>query len=487
MPPPLSARIGVCVLLASLARLWSLAFLAASHLGAGEPSTSAGLRFHAAPAPLAADATTEPWPHFLGPHRNATTRESPLVDRWPAGGPRLVWELATGEGYTCPALDRGRLVYFHRLDGKETVDCLEPETGRRLWRFDYPVSYEDRYGFSPGPRASAVLDGDRVYTAGVTAVLHCLDLATGKVRWRRDLAADFAVPQYFFGYGPTPFVWRDRLIVTVGGKARDDGRRGTCVAAFDALTGKTLWEVEDAWGADYASPVVATLRGREVALVFAGGESRPSQGGLLVVDPADGAVLERFPWRARNYESAIASTPLALDDRRVLISECYEKGGTLLEFDDKMKATPQWAQRAFGLHFMMPLARDGHLYGFAGRNPPDTELRCVELATGRVVWADDTRFTAEGRTQSFFRGTLLRAGDRTFCLGEDGLFAELELTPRGVVTRQRSRLFHAPSTWTLPALHRGLLYVAQNDRDSASGAPRRLLCYDLRGGGPPAK
>ena len=447
---------------------------------AQEAKTFPGLTFHAPPKPLPAGAVTEDWPHFLGPHHDATTRETKLLPAWPAGGPKKVWEMAAGESYACPVLAAGRLVYFHRIDGKETVDCLEPETGRRFWRFDYAVEYQDRYGFSPGPRSSAVIDDGRVYVVGVTAMLHCLDLKTGKLLWRRDLTAEFKIPQYFFGYGPTPLVWQDRLIVNVGGKARDDGS-GTCVAAFDKLTGKTVWEVDDTWGAGYASPVVAKIRGREVALVIAAGESRPSVGGLLTIDPQTGKVLDRFPWRAKVYESVIAGTPLAVDDRRVYLSETYEKGGTLLEFDENLKSKQLWTQRGFGLHWMMPLQLDGHLYGFAGRNPPDTELKCLELATGKIIWADDTQFQEGGRTSSFFRASLLRAGDRLFCLGEDGLLAEFVLTPKGAVTKQRARLFQATSTWTLPALHRGLLYVAQNTRDARDDQPPRIICYDFRG------
>ena len=133
------------------------------------------------------------------------------------------------------------------------------------------------------------------------------------------------------------------------------------------------------------------------------------------------------------------------------------------------------------LHWMMPLHIGAHLYGFAGRNPPDTEFRCLDLATGKIVWADDTRFDEGGRVSSFFRGSLLHAGGRVFAIGEDGLFAEFELSPKGAVIRQRVRLFHAQSTWTLPALHRGLLYVAQNTRDVRDDKPPRIICYDLRG------
>ena len=97
---------------------------------ASDPTAYAELRFHAPPKPLPAGATTEDWPHFLGPHHDATTRETKLLDRWPTAGPKIVWEMATGEGYACPTFGGGRLVYFHRVEGKETVDCLDPETGR---------------------------------------------------------------------------------------------------------------------------------------------------------------------------------------------------------------------------------------------------------------------------------------------------------------------------------------------------------------------
>jgi hypothetical protein len=146
-----------------------------------------------------------------------------------------------------------------------------------------------------------------------------------------------------------------------------------------------------------------------------------------------------------------------------------------------LKSKQLWTQRGYGLHWMMPLVRDGHLYGFAGRNPPDTEFKCLDARTGTIVWADDTRFEQGGRLNSFFRASLLQADGRVFCLGEDGLFAEFELTPAGMKTVQRVRLFEAHSTWTLPALHRGLLYVAQNEREVRAGKPRRIICYDFRG------
>ncbi|MGB1130699.1 MAG: PQQ-binding-like beta-propeller repeat protein, partial [Haloferula sp.] len=296
----------------------------------------------------------------------------------------------------------------------------------------------------------------------------------------RDLMEDYQVPKYFFGYGPTPLVLGERLIVNVGGKPEGE-KEGVCVAAFDKTNGKVIWEVMDEWGASYSSPVPATIQGKPCVLVMAAGESRPAIGGLLTIDVASGQVYDRFPWRARKYESVLASPPLVLKNGKVFISECYEKGGVLLEFDEERRSRVVWKQREFGMHFMMPLEIDGYLYGFAGRNPPDTEFKCVEAGTGELVWTKTHQWkNDQGWVEGLFRGSLLKAGKRCFALGEDGILAELGLSPEGSKEIQRARLFTAREAWTLPSLHQGLLYVVQNSTDERTGAKPRILCYDLR-------
>ena len=208
------------------------------------------LTFHAAPTPLAENAVTTDWPGFLGPVNNASSPESPLLKSFPEGGPRLLWKVAAGEGYTSPAIVGDRLLLFHALDGRETIECLHAETGRRFWSFDYPIQYQDRYGFGNGPRGSPVVADGVVVTLGVTSMLHGLDLATGKRLWRRDLRAEYRVPQDFFGHGSSPLIADGRVFVQVGGKAEpfdgfEDRRerarklatRGVSVAAFDLKTG----------------------------------------------------------------------------------------------------------------------------------------------------------------------------------------------------------------------------------------------------------
>jgi outer membrane protein assembly factor BamB len=433
---------------------------------------------HRAPGPVPAGAVTSDWPRFLGPTDDATSPETGLIDSFGPEGPPLVWEVEKGDSYTCPSIVGDRLVLFDNVADTDRVDCRDPETGTLLWSHAYPCRYRDRYGYGTGPRASPVIADGRVFTLSATSVLHALDLATGAVRWKRDLGADYAPGPFFFGHGPTPLVHQGKVIVPLGGEG------GVAVAAFDAATGETVWETRHEWPASYASPVLGTFHGEPAVLVFAGGDSDPPTGGLLRIRPDDGQLVDAFPWRSTKYESVNASTPVRLPGNRVLLSETYTEGAVLLEYGADGKATPVWTAPELKLHWMTPVAWEGHLYAFTGRNEPDAGLDAWNLATGERAWREEWFWKRPVGDRTFgwslFRGSLLRADGKWFALGEMGTLAILDLTPEGGKIRCQAELFAAAQTWTLPALRHGLLYVVQNQRDLATGAPPRLRCYDLR-------
>ena len=430
------------------------------------------------PKPLAKDAVTSDWPSFLGPSHNAVSAETRLSRQLP---PPLVWEFAKGTGYATPAVAGDRLVFLHRLANEEIVECLHPETGANRWRFRYATAFEDRYGYNNGPRSSPVIDGERVYTMGAEGKLHCLELASGKLMWRLDLAATYKVPQEFFGTASTPLVEGQLLIVNVGAPG------GPTVAAFDKATGREVWRAGTVWGPSYASPVPAVVHGRRRVFVFAGGESSPPAGGLMSIDPATGRTDFAFPWRSRNVESVNASCPVVFDNK-VFISASYRTGGALLEVLPDFTHRVAWTTQEFALHFNTAIHRDGYLYGFDGRNEPDASLACVDAKTGRVVWRETPEWPetigegASARKETFgtCRGSLLAVDGSFLCLGELGHLVWMDLSPKGYKEVSHTWLFAAGESWGLPVLSRGLLYVAQNTRDVLRGTSPRLRCYDLR-------
>lgn len=430
------------------------------------------------PKPLAKDAVAGDWPAFLGPSHNGVSTETKLSRKLP---PPLVWEFPKGTGYASPAIAGERLVFLHRAGNEEVVECLHAETAASRWQFRYPTTFEDRYGYNNGPRSSPVIDGERVYTMGAETKLHCLDLASGKVIWKRDLRAEYKVPQDFFGTATTPLVEGQLLIVNVGAP------RGPSVAAFDKNTGREVWRAGTEWGPSYASPVPAVVHGKRRIFVFAGGESSPPTGGLMSIDPAAGHVDFAFPWRSRTVESVNASCPVVFDNK-VFISASYRTGGALVEVRPDFTHKVLWTTQDFALHFNTAIYRDGYLYGFDGRNEPDASLACVDAKTGKVVWRETPEWmeSIENRgetrmiTMGTYRGSLLAVDGAFLCLGELGHLLWVDLSPRGYKEVSRAWLFAARESWGLPVLSRGLLYVTQNTRDLLRGTGPRLLCYDLR-------
>jgi outer membrane protein assembly factor BamB len=342
------------------------------------------------------------------------------------------------------------------------VECLDARTGDRLWRHSHATTYRDRYNYLPGPRATPAIEADRVYTLGVQGVLTCSDLATGAIIWQHNTAETYATDQGFFGFTTSPLIDGGLLILNQGG--------GHAVWAYDKHTGDVKWKTGDQWDRSYATPQAATMHGRRLLLVFAGGMTRPPVGGLLGIAPDGGTLHFRVPWRSRRYSSVNAQTPV-VSGNHVFISTVYDAGGVLLEVQPDLTCREVYRTQAYASHWMTPILKDGYLYGFKNET-----LVCMDWATGEALWS---RKLASAAGKRYGRASLVSADGRFLCLGESGLLAWLDLTPTECTVLSEHRLFEARQTWTAPVISHGRLYITQN-QPSRSGKQPRLLCYDLR-------
>jgi outer membrane protein assembly factor BamB len=413
----------------------------------------------------------EDWPRFLGPLGTGVSREKGIISPWPKEGLRIVWQKALGESYGAPSISKGRLFVFDRLGRTARLRCLKSETGDPLWEFTYPTDYEDYFGYNNGPRCCPVVDENRVYILGAEGMLHCVRVADGSLVWKVDTKAKFGVVQNFFGVGGAPAVEGDLLIVQVGGSPAGSGQfptleqkgNGSGIVAFDKLTGKVRYQVTDEL-ASYAAPVLATVDGRRWCFVFA-------RGGLVGMDPATGKVDFHFPWRARTLECVNAANPV-VDGDRVFISETYGPGSALLRVKpggyDVLWTDAEKRRKSMQCHWSTPILHNGYLYGCSGRHPNNAELRCIELATGKVMWS------RPGLT----RTSLLLVDGHFICLAEQGDLLLLKVNPQkyqeasrteSVPGKPNEALLEYPC-WAAPVLSHGLLYVRDKDK---------LVCLEL--------
>lgn len=389
-----------------------------------------------------------------------------------------------GTGYAAPSV-RGRLlVLHHRIGNEEIVDALERDTGKPVWTHRYPSHYRDPFGYNNGPRCTPLLTTNRCYTFGAEGRLLCLDLQTGKVIWRRDTQREFSVPQAFFGVGSTPILEGDLLIVMLGGQPNSG------VVAFDADTGKTVWENigertwngepmigwrgertvvwQDHWKqASYASPVAATVNGKRVVFCL-------MRQGLVALEPRTGVELFSRWFRATVNESVNAANPVVIGNEVHCSAAYYNVGGFLLRVKpDNRSFDTVWANRSLEVHWMTPVYKDGFLYAFSGRNEPDALFRCVEFKTGKVRWERDERWRKYSTKQPdvYGRGSIVLADDKLIVLGEGGLLGLFAVNPDKPVELARWQVpeLHHPC-WAAPVLSERKVYLRSEDR---------LVCLDF--------
>jgi outer membrane protein assembly factor BamB len=385
------------------------------------------------------------WPGILGPHRNGVSPETGLAASWPAKGPPLVWQREVGEGYSGPAVVGAALILLHRVGGDEVIECLDAATGKERWRFAYPCAYSDALGKGDGPRATPLVDGEYVWTLGVTGILTCVSLDGGKKLWQRDLLAEFNPRPSFFGVGTTPLLEDGKLLVNVG--AANAG-----VVAFDSRTGKELWKSTNQ-EASYASPIAATIDGVRHALFF-------TREGVLSLDPSSGAVRFSKRWRSRLNASVNAATPAVRGDL-LFVTASYGTGALLLRCK-KDAVDEVWSNdRVLSSQYVSPVIQGDYLYGCDGRADAGTvTLRCLELTTGKVRWSKE----------SFGSSSIIAADGKLILLTDAGDLVLADCSPDGYRELARATVLTGPVR-ALPALSGGRLYARDN---------QRLACWDLR-------
>lgn len=442
------------------------------HAAAGSGTELAGeIAPPAAAVPdLRTRITGDDWPGFLGPLGTSVSTEKGIRSPWPREGLRIVWQMRTGNGYGMPSISKGRLFQFDRHGNKARLTCLRSETGEKLWAFEYPTEYDDAFGYSNGPRCCPVVDEDRVYLHGAEGMLHCLRVTDGKLLWKVDTHADFHVVPNFFGVGSAPVVNGDLLLVQVGGSPRTNEvvpfqelkGDNSALVAFHKYTGKVRYRLGDEL-ASYAGLTLATIQGRSWGFLFA-------RGGLIGFEPDTGKVDFHFPWRARVLESVNASNPVVVGDR-VLVTEAYGPGSALVRvkpggYDVLWTDADKGRDKSLQCHWNTPIHHQGYVYGSSARHSQHAELRCVELATGKVMW----------RQPGLTLASLLMVDGHFVCLTEEGVLLLLKVTPQRYEEVSRVEpveggrpLLEYPC-WAAPILAHGLLYVRGKDR---------LLCLEL--------
>jgi outer membrane protein assembly factor BamB len=384
------------------------------------------------------------WPQFNGPNRDNKSTETGLLQSWPKEGPELVWSsTGMGIGYSTVAVADGVIYTMGNKGESEAVIALDAGTGAKIW--STPISWASKLSAGDGPRSTPTVTRDAVFALGGNGDLACLETASGKVRWRKNIMEKFGGRVPGWGVCESVLVDGDNVICTPGGD------KGTIVA-LKAATGEVAWKsvVPQKDGAGYASAAIADVGGVKHYVQF-------TAAGTVGVRASDGDFL----WREDSAANPTAncSSPLVVNDL-VFSASAYGQGGALVKLkadDSTVKAERVYHTDKMKNHHGDMVIVDGLVFG-----SDDAIFTCLELESGKVKW----------QNRSVGKGAVTFADGCIYLRSEGGPVALIEAN--GDAYREKGRFTQpnrsSASAWAHPVVAGGRLYLRDQDL---------LLCYDV--------
>lgn len=398
------------------------------------------------------------WPQWRGPQRDGISPEVGLLKQWPAGGPKLLWQVNDlGDGYSTPVVV-GSHIYLmsnHGLDN-EFVAALSTQDGKVIWTTRVGnVGNPDQNPSYPKARSTPTVDGNFLYALGSDGDLACLEAKSGKIRWSKNIRKDFGGTPGEWAYAESPLVDGDAVVVTPG------GAQATMVA-LNKKTGALLWKAAVPGGdpAGYASAIVVHGGGRKQYVQLL-------SKGIVGVDAKTGEFLWRYAEAAKG--PAQYFTPVARGE--YVYGGALGVGGGLVRLKAEGKGVA-----AEQIYFVRGLPNGiggavlvgDHLYG----TEVTQQLVAVEFATGKLLW----------KSENFGWASVAAADGHLYLHLIDGQMVLVEASPEGFREKGRFAPPNQPKkkqagqfpegAFAYPVIANGRLYI----RDLGM-----LWAYDIKG------
>lgn len=350
----------------------------------------------------------EHWPQWRGPRSDGVATDQRLPERW-SKTQNVRWRTPLpGRAGATPCV-WGDRIFLTSNEGDDLVLlCVRAGDGSMAWKKTVCTGNQDsRAGEGNSASPSPSTDGRHVWVFFGTGILACYTCDGDEV-WKFDVGERFGRLDIQFGMTSTPVLDGDALYLQLihGPMKLDDDTRTGKVIRLDKATGKTVWEVDRITDAafeckhSYASPCIYRHDGREFLLVHG---ADCITGHAL----ADG----REAWRFGGLNGPTRTNPRQHDKTfrfvaspgmtagAIIVPTCKEGPTVALRVSDELvgdcsgrESVVRWINQRTP-DVSTPLVADGLVYLLH----KDGRLQCVELESGREIYAERTH-TGQHRT-----------------------------------------------------------------------------------------
>lgn len=390
------------------------------------------ITFAALTAAAIAQGGSTDWPQWRGPNRDGAAATTSLPQSWPERL-TLKWKVDVGLGYSAPITVGNRVYAFSRQEPNEVLRALDADSGKVIWEATYPAPFKPNPAATgkhgTGPKSTPTYANGKLYTLGMSGIVTAFDATTGKQIWQKP--APPVGPMYHTAM--SPLVDRGLVILHVGG--HDNG----ALTAFDANTGDVKWT----WTGDgpaYGSPIAAELGGlRQVITV--------TQKNLVAVSEATGELLWQRPFEVRSTRNAI--TPV-LHGQVVIVSGLGRSinAFTVAKRGNQWATEDVWENAEATMDMSTGVLIGTTLFGFSPRN--SGQFFALDANTGKTLWLSDGR-QAEN-------AAVVRVGNVWLALEDD---AELVVARGNTSKFEPLRRYSVAesATWAQPVVSGGRVFV----------------------------
>jgi len=287
------------------------------------------------------------------------------------------------------------------------------------------------------------VDGNLFLVSGGGDIV-CVD-SNGRIKWSKNHYSLYDSSPLMFGISESPLVVDNMVIASPGGNKAS-------IVAFDAETGKVIWEAEPLnEGPQYVNPKLVEIGGRKIITTLTSSH-------IIGVNAADGKLL----WKV-NYDKLSgggsrknhATTPVYRDGH-LLIANGYDFTAVMLKLsDDGSSASVKWVNRDLDPHHGGIVLMDNQIYSSSYISNSMGDWVCVDWETGKTLW-----------TQRWHnKGSIISSDGMLYIMEEkSGNVALVRPNPEKLdIVSQFTVTQGSGPYWAHPVISRGRLYIRHGE------------------------
>lgn len=388
------------------------------------------------------------WPQFHGPNRDSISEEKSLLQKWPEGGPGLVWTAkGLGHGFSTVSIAEGSIYTAGNIEDDTIITALDMG-GAIRWQVKNGKAWTTAPAY-PGTRGTPTVNDGRVYHESPHGNVICLDAKTGETVWELNILDTFNAKNIRWALAESLLIDGDNVICNPGGPQAS-------LVALNKRTGAVVWKAPSTnEAAGYASPILFEHEGLRIIAAL-------TSRSIIGVNADTGQLL----WQIDHESYTDQNTLMPIfHEGELFVSTIrsnsakwkvrVENGGASLE--------EVWRTEDFDNHHGGVVLVKGNIYGTSTSRNRNKWI-CLDWETGEIEHMD----------QGVGKGSCMYADGMLYTLGENGTMGLVRPTTSG---HETVSAFSIPEggegkSWAHPVVTGGRLYI----RHGAF-----LYSYDVRG------